>query len=489
MKGAYIMTQKISINPTPLYKISPYLYMQFMEPLGTADSSVDAAWDYIHNCWRPELIATVKYLAPTMVRWGGCFASYYHWKEAVGPYERRVPMLNLCWDGLYSNHVGTREIIHFCRHIGAEPLLVVNMESDGRMHWAFPAPGINRLGDADEAAEWVDYCNNPDNALRRSHGDNSPYNVRYWQIGNETSYDPNGFDCETAAKVTQKFAKKMRGVDPSIKLIAWGDNGWAERMCEVAGEDIDYISFHHHFGSGLDNSPLYGTEYRKDPARTWEHLMNAYKSLQAKIDEVREQVKPFGKRLAITEAHFSLPGRNRCEVLSSWAAGVAYARCLNVQERNGDIVDIATMADFFGNRWQVNAIIIPTPSRQGKKPYLQPVGWVASLYRRHIGIEEVSVNGPSDLDLTASRTGNKFYIHAANVSLDKLVKVSIEIDGMFIKGGTAHEISVDPQLEITELIPDAFKPVVKKFNSNIWEFPPASVTAIELDVTEVTSNT
>ncbi len=39
-------TNSISIDPKPLFDISPHLYMQFMEPLGTTDSSVEAAWDY-----------------------------------------------------------------------------------------------------------------------------------------------------------------------------------------------------------------------------------------------------------------------------------------------------------------------------------------------------------------------------------------------------------------------------------------------------------
>ena len=44
---------------------------------------------------------------------------------------------------------------------------------------------------------------------------------------------------------------------------------------------------------------------------------------------MREQVAGTGMPLAITECHFALRGRNRCEVLSSWAAGVANARLLN----------------------------------------------------------------------------------------------------------------------------------------------------------------
>ena len=33
------------IDGSRSHSLSPYLSMQFMEPLGTSDSSVDAAWD------------------------------------------------------------------------------------------------------------------------------------------------------------------------------------------------------------------------------------------------------------------------------------------------------------------------------------------------------------------------------------------------------------------------------------------------------------
>ena len=35
------------VNPEPRFELSPYLYMQFMEPLGTTDGSVAAAWDFL----------------------------------------------------------------------------------------------------------------------------------------------------------------------------------------------------------------------------------------------------------------------------------------------------------------------------------------------------------------------------------------------------------------------------------------------------------
>ena len=39
----------IRIDPTPLFELSPYLYMQFMEPLGATDGSVEAAWDHLRD--------------------------------------------------------------------------------------------------------------------------------------------------------------------------------------------------------------------------------------------------------------------------------------------------------------------------------------------------------------------------------------------------------------------------------------------------------
>ena len=49
-------------------------------------------------------------------------------------------------------------------------------------------PGPHALGDAREAAEWVSYANDPDHRERRSHGAAEPYNIKLWQLGNETSY-------------------------------------------------------------------------------------------------------------------------------------------------------------------------------------------------------------------------------------------------------------------------------------------------------------
>ena len=227
--------------------------------------------------------------------------------------------------------------------------------------------------------------------------------MRLWQIGNETSYDRTAYDCETAAKRTVAFAKAMRKADPTIDLIGWGDSGWAPRMLEIAGEHLQYSAFHHHFDSGLRNSPLKPNVWREDPDRTWHHLMNAYKSLERQVRKVREETAGSDVPLAMTEGHFVLPGHDRCSVLGTWAAGVAYARLLNVQVRNGDVLKIATLADFCGTQWKVNAIMIPAPRRPKRNAYLMPVARIMSLYRRHMGRKFVRLTGCGSVRATYSR--------------------------------------------------------------------------------------
>lgn len=475
---------ELKIDPRKKHRISPYLYMQFMEPLGVCDSSVDCGWDFIHDCWKQVLIDKVKELGPGMVRFGGCFASYYHWKEAVGPKQQRIPMINYCWDGIYNNQVGTHEIIDFCDQVGAEPLLVVNMESDGRMHWAHPENGTDRFGTAEEAAEWVSYCNNEENPLRWAHGRKEPYHVHYWQIGNETSYDKNGYSSDKAIEVTKRFAKAMKEADPSIHLIGWGDEGsgddsWCRKMAQV--EEIDTIAFHHHFDSGLEDSPLIGTKYREDPEKTWKHLMHAYRSLETHIEKMRADCGE--KRLVMTEGHYALPGRNRNEVLSTWGAGVSYARCLNVIMRNSDIIDIATMADFFGNVWQVNAILMTT---QGEKiAYFQPVATVMSLFSHHQGEYAVDVQCEGEanpLDITASAADDRIYLHLINTDRCNAVSCKLSVDGKEIREVKMFGVAEDPMTEVTPVNPDVFAVREMETKGDTIQVPPAAVVAVEIRI-------
>jgi alpha-L-arabinofuranosidase len=469
------------IDPAPRFELSPHLYMQFMEPLGTTDGSVEAAWDHPQDRWRKDVVDVTRELAPPMLRWGGIFTDYYRWREGVGPREKRPPMLNLLWGGMESNQVGTVELLDFCRQVKAEPLICVNFESDGRQRY-MKAKGSVRTADAQEAAAWVAYCNQPDHAERRAHGHASPLPVRYWQIGNETSYDKQGFDLETAARKTVEFARAMRQADPGIQLIAWGDSGWAPRMQEVAGDAVQLLAFHAMFNPDTKDPVLQGELYRRDSVATWEVLMKAWEISEQKIRRMRESLNGRPFPLAMTECHFAIPGRHRCDVLSTWAAGVSYARILNNHQRHGDLLKIATAADFCGTRWQVNAVMIPTP---GGKSYLMPVARVMQLYRRHSGTHALGVqHTPEGLDVVASRKGNTAFLHVVNTLRNRPVRVRLQVEATTVKAGRVFEIADDPMIEVSHLnSATVMKTREQRLPAGaLWEFPPASVSAVELEV-------
>jgi alpha-L-arabinofuranosidase len=474
----------IAVDPTPRHELSPWLYMHFMEPLGSTDGSIEASWDHASNRWRQDLVDLTKELAPGMMRWGGLFSAYYRWREAVGPRDKRRPMINLNWGGIESNQVGTAEFVDFCRQVQTEPLMCVNFEAEGYKPWAVDARGDVRAGDAREAAEWVDYCNNPDNQERLGHGRREPLTINVWQIGNETSYGKERFDKDAAIAKTIEFARAMRKSDPKVKLIGWGDSGWARDMIGRAGEHLDYVAFHSLFDPARPdpNSPLRGTEYRKDPAATWDALMNGYKTHERKLLEVRQQVEGLGKPLALTECHYTPQGRNRCEVLSSWAAGVSYARFLNLHERHGDLLKIANISDFCGTRWQTNAVMLPVPSGRA---FAMPVAKVMALYRRHCGRSFVNVTStPTDLDVTASRTGDKLYLHVINTNRTQSRAAVLAVDGRKLTAATAFTIAADPHFEIIAAERDPMRVREAKVDvSGPVSFPAAAVTALEIDTT------
>jgi alpha-L-arabinofuranosidase len=168
---------------------------------------------------------------PRIIRFpGGCFASFYHWRDGVGPRHERRPRESVFWGGLEYNDVGTDEYVQLCRMLRAEPFLCVNMMT----------------GSPEEAADWVAYCNaarnHPMGRLRALNGNPEPYGIRYWELDNETyrKYGP-----EEYARRSVEFARAMKSVDPSIQIVMVGYgpfNAELGRMLGIAGGFIDLVS-------------------------------------------------------------------------------------------------------------------------------------------------------------------------------------------------------------------------------------------------------
>ncbi len=467
--------------------------MQFMEPLGLTDASVEGSWDYGADDWRKDFIETTRDLSPDIMRFGGLYSRYYKWREGVGPTAQRPRHRNYAWEGWETHRVGTHEFADFCKRVGCEGFYCVNFLGDGRAEYRNTKEG-DRTGDAREAADWVSYCNDPDHRERRANGHADPFNMRLWQIGNETSYAPDNFSKDDCIKHTIEFAKAMRERDSALQLIAWGDlpaggrgEAWAGDMIERAGDVIDHVAMHM-----MGQSPqrkdtvLFGNRYQANLEQAWQEFLELGDRVERRLKKMVEVVdaKKTPHGLAVTEGHLSLAPRNLNPILTEWITGVYHARSMNVYQREGARVKIATCADFNGNRWTSNALLLQVP---GRLSYLLPAGAVMRLFKRHNGKQGVSVkSAPSQLDIAASRTGNKVFLHVANKEFSGGTEAVFQVEGRTITGGKVIAIAPESlRTEVNESSPRSFTPKETVFPAGElfkWRFPAASVSVVELDL-------
>ena len=203
--------------------------------------------------FRKDVMEAVKGLNVSLIRYpGGNFVSNYHWLDGVGLKSERVPRMELAWARLETNEFGTNEFIKYCRAVGSEPYLSVNMGT----------------GTIEEAQRWVEYCNVKEGPyyaeLRKQHGFPEPYNVTYWSLGNEMDGDwqMGHLNAEDYTKKAREAAKLMRLTSPEIKLIGTGSSNyrpyanpdyWNRTIITELKDVIDYIALHIYVGNPDNN--------------------------------------------------------------------------------------------------------------------------------------------------------------------------------------------------------------------------------------------
>ena len=345
---------------------------------------------------RRDVFGRVQELRPAFLRWpGGNVAQDYHWRWGVGPRDRRVTWTNLSWrNEPEPSDFGTDEYLSFCHRLGAEPAITVNVEGQGAT--------------AEEAAAWVAYCNGPESskygAMRAANGHPEPYGVTSWELGNEIwgSWVRGHSDAQTYARNAVRYQAAMRAVDPTIRLIAVGDNDldWNRTVLRRAGAVIDALAIHHYYGS-------------REMAGDLHNLMARPLHYEAFYGQVRnlfrECVPNRSIRLAINEWGLSLP----LEQLYSMDAALYGARLMNVFERTGDLIAMTSVSDLV-NGWPGGII---QANRYGH--FITPIYLVNRLYSEHLGAEllESTTEGPV-FDSTREGTNIPYLDVAASLSAD-----------------------------------------------------------------------
>jgi alpha-L-arabinofuranosidase len=198
------------------------------------------------NGFRKDVLEEIQKLQVPIIRYpGGNFVSGYHWLDGVGPKQDRPKVLDKAWNSLETNQFGINEFLLWCRTVGTQPLLGLNLGT----------------GTPESAAALVEYCNLDKGTrwsdLRRKHGIADPHKVTHWCLGNEMD-GPWQIGHMSAAEYGEKAAdaaRQMRYVDLSLKLIACGSSGptmptyleWDREVLEQCYDYVDAISLHRYF--------------------------------------------------------------------------------------------------------------------------------------------------------------------------------------------------------------------------------------------------
>lgn len=241
-------------KPGPI--INKNIHGQFAEHLGRciyegiwvgSDSSIPNTKGY-----RDDVLAALKTLQVPQLRWpGGCFADEYHWRDGIGPPEKRPSMYNSHWGGVVeNNHFGTHEFLDLCELLGIEPYVCLNVGS----------------GTVQEQMEWVEYMTSPASSpmadLRRANGREQPWKIPYLAIGNES------WGC--GGNMTPEFyADNYRRYNTFVKNYQSGPEGRIQRIaCGANGEDYNWteVLMKHVPGGKMNGLALH---YYTIPAKKW----------------------------------------------------------------------------------------------------------------------------------------------------------------------------------------------------------------------------
>jgi alpha-L-arabinofuranosidase len=343
------------------------------------------------------LNALCRLQMPIMRYPGGNFVSGYRWMDGIGPQAERKARVDLAWNAIEPNEFGTNEFIDFVRKLNTEPYFVVNAGD----------------GDMREARDWVEYCNGTvDSALvklRRQHGYEQPHGVKYWGIGNEVDgHWQIGYKTPYEyARTYLEFAKVMKWVDPSIKMIASIGSDWKEQwiertqlLFEQASKHLDYISIHWYVGNRLNDFADYmaNSEIIEDRLSAFEGLIRAMR-LQYDIK------RPIW--LAVDEwnvwyrTHPSYGNElNRLEEKYNLEDALMVGMQLNAFIRHAASVKMANLAQI------VNVIAPIFTNPDGL--FLQTIFYPFELYSQTAGSESVDVFWQGDTFSTAEHSGLRF---------------------------------------------------------------------------------
>lgn len=438
--------------------------------------------------FRSDVLEALCRLNMPIIRYpGGNFVSGYRWMDGVGPVEDRPSRPELAWETIEPNHFGTNEFIQFCRKVNTEPYFVVNCGD----------------GDMREARDWVEYCNSSQNTtlanLRRQHGFDAPHNIKYWGIGNEVDGEWQiGYKTpQEYARTYKEFAKVMRWVDPSIKLLASLISNWSaeyvertQLLLDHAADYVDYLAIHWYVGNPDNDFAKYMTT-----SELLEKRLSATEGLIDVMTLQRDIQNPI--KIAVDEWNVwyrargeTLEERNNLEEIYNLEDALVVAMHFNAFIRHAQSVRMANIAQI------VNVIAPIFTNPEGL--FLQTIFHPFELYSRYCGDTALDIfwqgetfstsehAGLRTLDVTATlgNANKSLTIFVVNRSQTDAMETTISLDSAYFAGeATAHivngpDIKSENSFSQPDVVGIKTAEITPERRQLHYTFEPHSVTAL-----------
>ena len=247
--GSFVSAQNNIVINTDLGTeiINKHIYGHFSEHLGTCiyggywvgeDSKIPNTAGL-----RNDVVDALKEIGIPNLRWpGGCFADEYHWMEGIGLRNERPTMINTHWGGVTENNsFGTHEFLELCNQLECEPVICGNLGS----------------GSVREMSQWVEYLNSgnvsPMTELRKVNGQEEPWSVKYWGVGNENWGCGGSMTVEYYTNEMRRYSTFTKNYgDNRLYKIAGGPNSddyhWMETLMKDGnpGRSFQGVSLHYY---------------------------------------------------------------------------------------------------------------------------------------------------------------------------------------------------------------------------------------------------
>ncbi|WP_153799925.1 alpha-N-arabinofuranosidase [Foetidibacter luteolus] len=487
-----------SFNAAPAkpVKISRHIYGHFAEHLGrciyggfyVGDTSKVPNTNGVRN----DVVDALKKLKVPNLRWpGGCFADTYHWKDGIGPKDKRPAIVNSWWGGVTEdNSFGTHDFLNMCELIGTEPYLAGNVGS----------------GTVQELADWVQYVNfdgkSPMSDLRRNNGREKSWGVKFWGVGNEAWGCGGNMRPEYYADVYRKYSTFMSDwTNGNLMRIASGassdDYKWTETLMKnIPLGLLGGVALHHY--TVIDWS-------KKGPSVDFleDHYVKSMKaalqmdSLIIKHSAIMDKYDPKNRVALVVDEwggwYDVEPGTNpgflfqQNTMRDAMIAGVT----LNIFNNHANRVRMANLAQAIN---VLQAVILT----DGPQMILTPTYHVMEMYNVHQdatllplklktnnyvseGIKLPAVSASASKDSTGT-----VHVSLVNIDLHKEQKIEVNLTGANFTSASGRIIS-SPKINDynsfdnpSKVQPAAFDGASVKGNSLSVTLPPFSVVVLTL---------